>query len=375
MISSLWDDTLLEADVAVIGAGLIGTSTALELAEAFPEMRIVLLERDIVPFGASSRNAGFACFGSLSEVVSDVNRIGLDAALAVLEWRRSGLERLRARLGDAALGFEAAGGYEVFVDDHPALTQLDDINTVLGPLFEGGPVYHRCDDMAEAFGFGPQVRAMVHTPYEGVIQSGTMMQELWRVAARHGIGLRTGCTVLDMQEGHDGVHLHVSASGTERQMRVQRVVVATNAFISQLLPWMTVVPGRGQIILTSPVASLPLRGSFHMDEGFVYFRNVGQRILLGGGRNRDIEGETTTAMETTDTITDYLEDILRTVILPAQQVAIDRRWAGIMGFSASKQPIVERRNRTIGAFGCNGMGVAIGSHIARMAASECLAEW
>jgi hypothetical protein len=39
---------------------------------------------------------------------------------------------------------------------------------------------------------------------------------------------------------------------------------------------------------------------FHLEKGYYYFRNINDRILLGGGRNLDFEGETTTSHDTTE---------------------------------------------------------------------------
>jgi glycine/D-amino acid oxidase-like deaminating enzyme len=53
------------------------------------------------------------------------------------------------------------------------------------------------------------------------------------------------------------------------------------------------VPGRGQIVVTKPIQSLDYQGTFHFNDGYYYFRTIGKRILFGGGRNEDIEGENT----------------------------------------------------------------------------------
>ena len=36
-----------------------------------PKSKVLILERGIFPNGASTKNAGFATFGSLSEIISD----------------------------------------------------------------------------------------------------------------------------------------------------------------------------------------------------------------------------------------------------------------------------------------------------------------
>jgi len=56
--ASLQDD--IEVDVAVVGGGFTGLSSAYHIKKAEPNLRVVLLESDVIGFGASGRNAGFS---------------------------------------------------------------------------------------------------------------------------------------------------------------------------------------------------------------------------------------------------------------------------------------------------------------------------
>ncbi|MEC7114023.1 MAG: FAD-dependent oxidoreductase, partial [Bacteroidota bacterium] len=58
---------LRPADITVVGAGIVGMSTALQVKRARPEALVRLLERDPLSSGGTTRNAGFACFGSAGE--------------------------------------------------------------------------------------------------------------------------------------------------------------------------------------------------------------------------------------------------------------------------------------------------------------------
>jgi len=72
-------------------------------------------------------------------------------------------------------------------------------------------------------------------------------------------------------------------------INAKRAAFCTNSLIANLFPedFGEFVPGRGQIILTKPIKNLKLKGTFHMDDGFYYFRSIHDRILIGGGRNLD----------------------------------------------------------------------------------------
>ncbi len=56
-------------DFTIIGSGIVGLSTAYHLRKKNPEAKIVIIEKGMLPEGASTKNAGFACFGTLSEVL------------------------------------------------------------------------------------------------------------------------------------------------------------------------------------------------------------------------------------------------------------------------------------------------------------------
>lgn len=370
---SFWEhDAMLDADFIVVGGGIIGLQTALELRERRPQDRIVVLERGLLPSGASSRNAGFACFGSLTEILSDLELLGDDAVLAMVERRWRGLSRLRQRLGDDAMGYEGFGGFDLLFDPHlEALQRLDEVNRKLHPLF-GSAVFSVDKPALSASGFGPQVKALVKNPLEGQVHSGKLMRALAKLAAAHGIEIHTGAQV-DALEENDG-EVQVRVAGKRKVVfRAPYVAVCTNGITEKLLCDSGIVPARGQILVTEEIADLPWRGTYHLEQGFYYFRNVGRRVLLGGGRNLAIDAEATVEMALTDTIQSALEQLLHDTILPGRTVRIEHRWSGVMGFAADKQPIVQMRSDRVAlGFGCNGMGVALGAEIASQTAQLLL---
>ena len=101
-------------------------------------------------------------------------------------------------------------------------------------------------------------------------------------------------------------------------------------------------PARAQVLITKPIPNLDIKGTFHLDKGYYYFRNINDRILFGGGRNLDFYGETTTSHDTTELIQNRLEELLKTVILPNINFEVEHRWSGTMGIGAHKKPIVEQ---------------------------------
>jgi glycine/D-amino acid oxidase-like deaminating enzyme len=141
-----------------------------------------------------------------------------------------------------------------------------------------------------------------------------------------------------------------------------KVLICTNGFAQQFLPQHDVHPARAQVLVTSPIDDLQVKGTFHYQSGYYYFRNVNDRILIGGGRNLDFEGETTTTFANTAQITDALKDMLSSIVLPNTEFSIHYEWSGIMGVGKTKAPIVDKVDQHIGVgVRMGGMGIAIGS--------------
>ncbi|MBU3678740.1 MAG: FAD-binding oxidoreductase [Candidatus Kapabacteria bacterium] len=367
---SFWEaQTWLEADVVIVGAGLVGVQTAIAHAAQRPRDRVLLLERGYMPTGASTRNAGFACIGSVSEVAVDVDLHGPDRAVEIVQMRSEGLAGLLSTCEGHDVGFTRQGGHEIFLDEHPALQRIDEINELLQPV-TGLATFERHDAWIAPFGFAPSVQHLVSSPVEGTLDSGKLLDVLWGIAQHRGVMIRTGVHVVSINEGAGTASVYARVGTEDVCIRAGSVVVATNAWIPELVhdhAASAIIPARGQIIVTEPVPSMPLTGSYHFDEGYVYFRPVGNRILLGGARNLDFNAEQTTSHDVSQQIQEALETLLRDVIAPSHtDLRIDHRWSGTMAFSPTKQPIIDRVSpHVIVAFGCNGMGVALSSSIAK----------
>jgi glycine/D-amino acid oxidase-like deaminating enzyme len=358
----------------VIGSGIVGLSTAISIAEKNPKASIAVLERGLFPTGASTRNAGFACFGSLTELLSDSENMPHQQMLDLVNERWQGLTQLRQRLGDEAMAYEGLGGYEMITEKElPALHRLEEVNQWLMPVFHK-PVFERKDELISKFGFNSKsVKALIFNRFEGQIDTGKMMKSLLKLAQQKGIDILTGCEVVTWNDDRAEVEVIIKDQFRNETvaLKTQKLIVCTNAFTAKLLPKINLKAGRGQVFVTKPLKNISFKGAFHYDEGYFYFRNLGEdRILLGGGRNLDFEGESTTEMQTTTKIINALKKLLQDVIAPNLDFEIEQEWAGIMAFGEVKVPIIEfvSPNVLLGVR-CGGMGVAIGTRVGERLAS------
>jgi glycine/D-amino acid oxidase-like deaminating enzyme len=109
---SFWEQRWMErADQVVIGGGLVGLQTAIELKLKYPHKSVWVLERNAFGDAASLRNAGFACFGSAGEILDDISRMGEDQAFQLYEERYKGLQDLIKTYSPEKIGYEQSGGY------------------------------------------------------------------------------------------------------------------------------------------------------------------------------------------------------------------------------------------------------------------------
>lgn len=361
-------------DVVVIGSGLVGLSAALTLLEQSPKLSVAVLERGPLPVGASTRNAGFACFGSMTELLDDLDQREEEGVWALVEKRWEGLRRLRQRLGDERTGFRQFGGYEVFRDDEEeqyaaCMDHRRAFNQRLAAITGEPETFRPADSDILRFGFSG-VSHLIRNVSEGQLHTGKMIEALWQMAARAGVRIFTGLNI-ERIEGHSqGVSL-VTEPGWE--LTASRAIVATNGFAQALLPEVPVAPARNQVMVTKPVPGLPVEGCFHYDRGYYYFRNIDGRILLGGGRNLAHAVEATTSFGTTELIRGALTRLLREVILPGRPVEVDSWWSGILGVGEVKHPIVQwMQPNVLAAVRLGGMGVAIGTLVGEEAAEKIL---
>ncbi|MCC6414180.1 MAG: FAD-binding oxidoreductase [Saprospiraceae bacterium] len=352
-----------DIDLVVIGSGIVGLTAAIHYKSLRPKAKVVVIERGALPIGASTRNAGFACFGSMTELLDDLTHMSEDTVLGIVEKRWRGLQRLRNLIGDEALDYKGLGGYEMFTEEEETIFQqclerIPDFNEKIGAITGRKSVYSVVDDRLPSFGFRG-VRHLLLNEAEGQVNTGKMMAALLQKAREAGVDVYNGLGIKHLEDTSRGVELETEYGWS---ITVPRVLVAVNGFAQQIMPGLAVQPARNQVLITQPIAGLPVEGCFHYDRGYYYFRNIDGRILLGGGRNLAFDTEATDQFGSNELIRSALVQLLKTVICPGRQIEIDTWWSGILGLGPVKKPIVEKASENVVlALRLSGMGVAIGT--------------
>lgn len=355
-------------DVCIVGGGLVGASAALEIKHLLPNSKILVMERGWHAEGASVKNAGFACFGSMGELLADIQNMGnQDLAFQLAEMRFKGLALLISRLGNSALQYKQVGGYEVFEDKElfeQCAAHLPEFNERAKRFTGSGSVY-RISQHHKKSGISKHFPYCISNHLEGQLNPLMMMHALYKKLERNNIQVIRGCEVHACSERAEDVCI----STNQGDFISKKLLYCTNGYSQKLIPQVELLPARAQVLITEPMAHLRLTGTFHHHEGYYYFRSVGNRILLGGGRHLDKQTETTDQPGLNTYLQEHLEHFLREKLNVPADIGIAHRWSGIMGMGPEKLPLVKSLGKhTFCAIRMGGMGIALGSQTGKEAA-------
>jgi glycine/D-amino acid oxidase-like deaminating enzyme len=232
------------ADVAIVGAGYTGLWTALSLLHADPRLRVIVLERNHVGFGASGRNGGWCSALLPISLTTLAERHGHDAAIA---WQRALIESVDC------IGRFAATSAEHGHD--PQFHKGGTLTVARNPSQER----RLAADVAEArrFGFGEQdvrrldARSTAHrvnveggrgalfTPHCAAVHPLRLVRAIAAAATRAGARVVEGVDVVEIEPRR-----LTTTAGT---VHADVIVLATEAYTAQL-------PGRRRRVL--PIYSM-----------------------------------------------------------------------------------------------------------------------
>ena len=299
-------------DVEIVGAGITGISAALTLADAGRRVRVH--DAREVAGGASGRNGGFALRGGTMAYDKAREWLGPDTALEYWRLTEDYLDRLAALAGDA---LRRTGSLRVAADGE----ERDEIRAEYDALREDGIAAEWRTDVLRG-----RFPAAIFHPGDAAIQPALLVRRLAVRAAGAGVEI---------------IEHHRVASLDE--LEAPRVIVATDGYPSGLLGDLEglIIPTRGQMIATAPIAERLFDCPHYGRHGFDYWQQLpGGRITAGGFRDFAMDSEFTDSEETTPAIQEALESFVSELV--GRPVPVAQRWAGIFGLVLDFLPVVGR---------------------------------
>jgi glycine/D-amino acid oxidase-like deaminating enzyme len=364
MNTSYWErESFLEHyDAIVVGAGIAGLSAAVELKKRQPDFSIAVLERSWLSDGASSKNAGFACFGSVSEFVDDLKDMSFDDVVNLAIRRFRGVGKLVKEYSEEVLKLEWNGGHELFFQEDEAsfnecCAYVDEFNNSFEAVLNIRPYTVLC---VEEFQGIKNLVGVISNKFEGGLNTGAMLKAMRDRAWSLGVQVFNGVEVMSYSSEQNALKVKTSIG----LWKAKRIAFCTSSFHSDIFPDLQMNSKRNQVVITKPISDLKLNGTFHHQQGFNYFRNIDGRILMGGMRHHFPNTESTGIQGNTEEVVSALTDFLQHKIYTTSEIEIDLAWSGILGVGKDERPVVKEVEENVFVGVClGGIGVAIGSLI------------
>ena len=326
----------LDVDVAIVGAGFTGLWTALALTERDPGLRIAVLERDEVGFGASGRNGGWCSALLATSVAGYAASHGRDAAIAGQRAMHATVDevgRFTAGATDDA-GFHK-GGTVTFARS-PAQHARLVAEVEEARSFGLGPDDLRWLDADElrVVGRPPGTVAALTTPHCAAVHPLRLAHAVAAAAVADGVALHTGTAVESVAP-----HRLTTAAGV---VRAEVIVLATEAWTAQdparhrdLIPIYSLMIG--SVPLTAAqwdLVGLADRPTFHDARHMIIYgqRTADGRIAFGGrGAPYQFGSRIDPRHDTDETVRHHLVAAVRELYPALADVEFPFHWGGPLG--------------------------------------------
>lgn len=360
----------ITADVCIIGAGFLGLSTALELAEQ--GKNVVVLEGARVGFGASGRNGGQAINGFEDGIDEYVEQVGFEQAQKLWQMSLEAIEIIDQRITKYNIQCDWKKGYATLALNHRRMDDLIAIEKTSRELF-GYTQMQLWDKSQLQQHLGSDI--YVGGLYDS--QSGHLHP------LNYCLGLAQACLSLGVKiyEHTPALNLHYNTASTtvftpEGQVKSQNVVLATNAYIDskqnkQLNFKLSrkILPVESFIIATEPLDqamadSLISNGMSVCDNNILldYYRlSADNRLLFGSDSSTNV-----------DMVAKMRRNMLD-VFPQLENVKIDYGWGGPIDMTLNATPHFGQIKPNIYfAQGFSGHGVALTGLAGRIIAEAIL---
>lgn len=355
-------------DVVIVGGGIAGLSNAYWLQKKNPNLKIALLEKDRVGFGASGRNAGFVTCGSTEHFIKLTEKFGLTKATEIWKFSEENHRLLKEEIiqGDFdSVDYRHTGSCTVAPSEKHWQLYRETARTMKTQgieVFEVGPTEMERDYGVTGFEGGIQYAG------DGYIHPIKLLEKL---KAKLKIDFFESTEVFDIQSESD----HNLIRTDQGVFAAAETILTLNAYLPLVLPQFRnfVQPGRGQILVTEPLPPF-VKGPCYLTKHLCYFRQMPTgHLLIGGFRNLATEAENTYADETTEIIQKALFDFVREHFKFGTQAKVASQWSGIMGFTVDGQMIMgapkDRPHLHLMA-GCSGHGMGLSFHAGKVLAES-----
>lgn len=341
MSTSYWLDRSSPAekksyDAVIVGAGISGLSAAYWLKKEDPSLKVAIIEKHRVAFGASGRNAGFITCGSVEHFNRMIAKHGLEEATDIWKFAQENLRLLKQEIiGDdaAKLEFEHEGAFSLAAQPN----EFEELQEVAGIMANLGIKTETLDtdmirEKAGAKNFVGGIRYLDDASVNPV-------KLVNKIASKCDVDMFEGVEAFGIEQTADGMRVLKTDTG---DFEASMIVLNLNGYSASLHPWFAdkIYPTRGQCLMMEAVPRFmqaPCYANFYLD----YFRQIPSgQLLIGGFRQVEKATEVGYSDHITDGIQSALHEFVVTHLPQYSNAKVTHRWSGVMGFSRDGQPMV-----------------------------------
>jgi glycine/D-amino acid oxidase-like deaminating enzyme len=323
-------------DAVIVGAGISGLSTAYWLNKEDPSLKIAIIEKSRLCFGASGRNAGFITCGSVEHFNRMITKHGMDEAIEIWKFSQENLRLLKEEIIQddvRELEFEHKGAFSLAAQEN----EFEELKSVSKTMEKIGIRTEILD------GAGVRKRAGAQNFVGGILYLDDACVNPVKLVTK----IREKCKV-DLYESTEAIGFYETADGTRvlntdnGEFEAPMILLNLNGYSASMHPWFAdkIYPTRGQCLMMEPVERFmeaPCYANFYLD----YFRQLPNgSLLIGGFRQVEKATEVGYSDHITDGIQNALHDFVVTHLPQYQKAKVSHRWSGVMGFSKDGQPMV-----------------------------------
>ncbi|MCC6284563.1 MAG: FAD-binding oxidoreductase [Phycisphaerales bacterium] len=351
---------IIRTDVLIVGAGVAGLCCAREVLARGGAC--LVLERERVGSGASTRNAGFLMRGAADNYAAAVRDHGRERAQLLWRWTEENLALLRADGIEALPSYSARPSCLLSLSPEEETEVRASHELLARDGFDSRWVERGSDDAWRT------ARAGLVNPHDAVVNP---VHLLGLLRAPLGDRIIEGAEVCAMEREGTEIVLRTAHA----RFAAPRVIFCTNAYTDTALPALRgyVAPRRGQMLaLLAP--GLRLEMAYYANHGSEYFRAAGDGVVVVGGcRTYHADVEAASEDRTTSLVQHAIEAFATSLF--GRTFPVVARWAGIMGFSPDGLPLVGAVPGEPGVFFCGGFtghGMSLARRCAKAAVAEAL---
>lgn len=358
-------DGAISADVAIVGGGVTGVSTAWHLAERFPDKRIVLLEARALAHGASGRNGGQVLNG-----INGVEPRDADLGRRVFEATHAGIEIVADLAARSTIdcGFERRGCLEVYTTPASAAQAQARVE-----LWGSWGLPMRWLGPAEVGMAG--VHGGVLDPTGGRVNMAALLRGLRPRLLERGVVIHEQTPVLRVEPGAP-----ITLTTPGGSVRAAALVLATNGYTPSLGFFRhQILPLHSHVVATAPLAR-PVLGGFDgfaddLDRIAYGCPTPGGRLVFGGGSNAAYAyrfgGDPTFDVDAPRAARSFatIERRMRDYFPALADVPVEHRWSGLLGITFDRvcsMGVTGPHRNIFYSLGYSGHGLALGALAGRV---------